>query len=182
MADMINSAFVVMDSPAECMDSCENSIRYLGYGEFYIYKVEGVYWLTLPDECTHLNVSAHLTHPTSFPEQYISLRSESVEIGIVRDLNYLDTSAQSVIREMLEKRYYIPRITKIINVKELCSGLAWQVETDKGPKKLITRDIHQSVWQVSYGRYFLLDNDNLKYEILTADLPRKNAAWLERML
>lgn len=156
--------------------------RYLNPGEFMIFETDGVYRLTLTGECTHLNVTALLTHPTWLPEQFISLYNGKMEIGMIWDLGYFDPYTQYHIRDLLSQRYYVPRITKIVSVKDLQRGVRWNVETDRGARVLVTGSIHESLWQVCKGRYSLIDLYGGRYELIAEEMPKKDVRWLENVV
>jgi len=157
-------------------------VRYLGPGDFEIFEDGGVYRLTLPDECSYVRVYAFLCFPLTHEDEYISLRDGEDEIGIVRDLKEFDHATQTMIRELLERRYFVPRITKMISTKQRYGGMTWEVDTDRGIKTVITKGLHEALTENSPGRYFVTDTDGNRFEILIDEIRPEDAAWIESVV
>jgi hypothetical protein len=153
-------------------------VRYLEPADFQIFEEGGVFRLTLPNECSFVRVYAFRTFPLSHPEEYISLRDGEDEIGIVRNLNDLDSDAQAIIQELLARRYFVPRVTKLISTKMRYGGMTWQVDTDRGIKTLITKGLHEALSENGPGRYFITDTDGNRFEIVMDEMPPEDVAWI----
>lgn len=157
-------------------------VRYLKPGVFEVFEEEGIYRLTLPNDRTYLKFNAFRTYPLSLPEKYISLRDINEEIGIIRDLAEFDKYTQTVIRELLARRYFVPRIKSIISTRQRYGGMIWEIDTDRGTKTIITKGIHEALLENSLGIYFLTDVDGNRYEILMDEISPESAAWIRSMV
>jgi hypothetical protein len=131
------------------------NVRYFDPGDFLVFEQDGAFMLTVPDDQSYLKFTAYLTFPLSQPEKYISLRSGNDEIGMIRDLNEFDRETQRIVRELLRRRYFVPQVTKIVNVTERYGGMTWNLETDRGEKTIITKGLHEAISENSSGCYFV---------------------------
>ncbi len=110
--------------------------------------------------------------PLSADTTYIIVRvpeaenDRGQELGIIAQVDDLDpTSKEAVLRE-LRLFYFVPRIQRILKIKEEFGFLYWTVETDRGQKDFIMRDsIIGQVRQVSKGRWLVIDINQTRYEI-----------------
>ena len=84
----------------------------------------------------HVNIIR--TFPLSDADEYLSVRlpdGKQEEIGLIEKLSDFPEDVVSIISKQLKLRYFMPRITKIIEVKEEYGYTYWTVETDKGKAK-----------------------------------------------
>lgn len=104
--------------------------------------------------------------PLSSPHAYISLLDDDgKEIGMIQNLSELDPSSMEVIGEELEKAYFIPRIKKILMLKELYGGVTeFSVETDRGFRDFEIRG-RDAIRLMGLSRVIITDVDGNKYEI-----------------
>lgn len=119
-------------------------------------------------------VDLHMSFPFSEPDRFISVREpEGDEIALIKDLSELDAASQDAIREELRWRYYTPKIQRIISYKEEFGHTYWEVETNRGRHKFVTRGRDQTVRRISENRTLILDVSGNRYEI--ADLEQLDA-------
>ena len=103
-----------------------------------------------------------LTHPTSM----VSLRDpEGREIGILEDVGGLDPESARILREALERSYFMPRITDIHDIKEVLNVVEWEVQTNKGPRTFQVRRVRQNVRRMGLRRLVIKDVDGNRYEV-----------------
>lgn len=165
------------------LDEAAN-VRYLKPEDFVLMKGEGgCLRMTLHGEKSFLRVKAKRCFPFTFPDKYISIRDgNDEEIGIIADLARLDRDYRRWIQEDLEMRYFTPRIKSIKLIKSRYGGVEWHVETDCGPKRLITKGVHDTMMEVDPGRYVINDVDGNRYEIFTEDLDEASRIRLSRLI
>jgi hypothetical protein len=106
----------------------------------------------------------------SFPltklNSFISLWDDDNELGMVHRLKELDKTSRMTLREELEKAYFMPKIKKILRIKELYGGMTWfAVETDRGYREFEILN-KNSMRHIGLNRVIFLDVDGNKYEIL----------------
>jgi hypothetical protein len=116
-------------------------------------------------EEAYKNVQALRAFPISEALRFIVLREENgEEIGMIEDLGALGSSSRKVLKEDLERRYFIPKVVRINRIDESYGMPRWDVETDRGARhfELHTR---QDARRLSAGRVLIRDADGNRYEI-----------------
>ncbi len=106
--------------------SPENTEFRLTAGGFVAVKVNG-------EDFGHVNIIR--TFPLSDADSFLSVRlpdGKQDEIGIIEKLSDFDESTREIISTQLKLRYFMPKILKIVNIKEEYGYTYWTVETDKG--------------------------------------------------
>ena len=79
--------------------------------------------------------------PETRPNKYIGLLDHmGHEIGMIQDLNSLDTKSQDLVGKELELAYFIPTIQEIRSVEQKGSGRTLTVLTDVGERTFRIRD------------------------------------------
>lgn len=119
----------------------------------------------LPDGTTHTNVEAVRSFPLTDSNKYITLLdSEGKEIGIVRDIKQLPRESAETLLSELQKRYFMPKITKIYELDGEFGVTRWVVETNRGPVTFSMRTRYDVV-SLENGRVLIKDADGNRYEI-----------------
>ena len=122
--------------------------------------------LTVADEFSVPDLKVVRVFPISDPERYLSLRdAKGNEIGIVVDPSKLDAAARALVTAAIERRYVMPVIARIIAARERFGIVEWMVETDRGRKTFMTRNLREEVMTPSPRRYLLKDVDGNRYDI-----------------
>jgi len=118
----------------------------------------------------------------SFSERWISvLDDEGRELGIIEELGKLDAENRKIILDELRRRYVLPRIQKILSCKEKFELVQWEVETDRGSKEFLSRNLRENIQQPSENRLILTDVDSNRYDIPDfQSLDKKSQNLLER--
>ena len=107
-----------------------------------------------------------LAFPFQLTEEYIALQNEDKEeIGMIRRLSDLREEDRAIVREELAKKYYAPKIRRILSLTERFGTTRWTVETDKGEMRFIVKDTYKSLIRVSEDRLFVCDLDGCRYEV-----------------
>ena len=134
----------------------------------------------LSDSSKHAKVRAMRAFPLSNPNDFIILRDkEDNEIGLLENINELNSKYKKVLEEELQKSYFIPQITKIKNLEEKFGISEWEVETNKGAHTFNVRN-REEVRLFSSGRVLIKDADGNRYEILDyRRLDPKSIVFLE---
>ena len=119
----------------------------------------------LPDGTSYTNVEPIRSFPLTDSNKYISLLDdEGKEIGIIRDIKHLPRESAKVLRSELQKRYFMPKITKIHQLEGEFGVTQWVVETNRGPVTFGMRTRYDVV-SLENGRVFIKDVDGNRYEI-----------------
>ncbi len=119
----------------------------------------------LSDGTTYTNVEAIRSFPLTDSNKYISLLdSEEKEIGIIQDIRQLPRESERILRSELQKRYFMPKITKIHELDGEFGVTRWVVETNRGPVTFGMRTRYDVV-SLENGRVLIKDADGNRYEI-----------------
>ena len=130
------------------------------------FKQKGVLRLTIEGEQSYWKVSVYRCFPLTDPDKYISVRDAMYrEIGLLCDLSELDSGSQKVVKEELERRYLVPIIVRILSIKERMGMLLWEVETERGTRRFLTRASQEGLEQPDPNRCILVDLDGNRYYI-----------------
>ena len=112
--------------------SPQNAEFRLTDGGFVAVKVDG-------KDFGHINIIR--TFPLNDADRYLSVRlpdGKQEEIGIIENISDFDEKTQEIISTQLKLRYFMPKVLKILNIKEEFGYTYWTVETDKGKAKFAT--------------------------------------------
>ena len=113
-------------------------------------------------------VGIYLTFPLTNPEEFISIREadeKAREIGMIEKLSQLDKDQQDMIREQIRLRYFMPVITKVLDVKDEYGYAYWHVMTNFGACRFTTQMSGDAVVTLSESRLLVTDIDSNRYEI-----------------
>lgn len=106
------------------------------------------------------------TFPLSRPQRMVVVRdSNGNEVAFLDDVSKLDADSRHVVAEELERSYFMPRITEILNTEEKLNVLTIEVETDRGPRTIQIRNARRSIRKLSGKRVIICDVDSNRYEI-----------------
>lgn len=117
---------------------------------------------------TYPRIAVHRCFPFSDPDRYISIREpegDGREIGLIDDLTALPTATQSLLRDQLALRYFIPKILKVRDIKDEYGYSYWDVQTDRGDCRFTVRTGGSNVYAIGHNRYLVNDLDGNRFEI-----------------
>ena len=120
------------------------------------------------DGKTYKRIGVYLTFPLSNPESFISIREadeKAKEIGVIKKLSDIAPDQAELIREQIKLRYFMPEITKVIDVKDEYGYAYWNVITSFGACRFTTGMGGDSVVSLSDARILITDIDGNRYEI-----------------
>jgi len=121
--------------------------------------------------------------PLTMPWRYIILIDENdQEIGVIKAIKDLDESSRRILVEQLEKIYFIPKITKIHQIKEEFGVLLWETDTDKGPRRFEVTS-RRDIKKMGKRRIIIKDADGNLYDIPDyARLDQRSKVLLETVI
>ncbi len=143
----------------------ENAVFSRTAGGFLALKTTGM-GEKLSKEYTRVGV--YLTFPLTNPEEFISIREadeKAKEIGIIEKLSQLPEEQQEMLREQIKLRYFMPVITKVLDVKDEYGYAYWNVVTTFGACRFTTQMSGDAVIHLSDSRLLVTDIDGNRYEI-----------------
>ncbi len=107
-----------------------------------------------------------LAFPFETKEDYICIQNEDKEeIGMIRTLSDLTLSERELVKEEIRKKYFAPKILKILKLTERYGASYWDCETDYGLRKFTVKDPHRNILRLGEDRAFVVDVDGCRYEI-----------------
>lgn len=121
--------------------------------------------------------------PLSRSEEYVSLQDASgKEVGILRTLEGLDASSRDLIMDALERRYFTPKITRLVNLSQEGGLWTFEVETTRGNCTFFVRNWRDSSSEISPGRFIIQSVDGQRFEIPNLDaLDTRSQTLIEQM-
>ncbi len=117
-------------------------------------------------------VVAVRSFPITDPDAFISVREpdskareHGSEIGLIENINIFDEETVKLINEELDRRYFTPKIKKIINIKDKNGGVYWDVDTDAGKFSFVVRNSGSNIRTLEDDRVLIFDIDGNCFEI-----------------
>lgn len=104
--------------------------------------------------------------PLSYPDHYIIFLDEKGrELCTVGGLSDLSPSVRQLVEEELDS-YYLGHTIQCINELESEFGIAyWDVETPRGQRDFVVKDLQSSITWLSPTRLLIMDVDGNRFEI-----------------
>ena len=104
--------------------------------------------------------------PFEMLREFISvLDDENHEIGIIKSLDLFAGEEKELLETELKRRYYAPKIIKILGMKERYGFSYWKVITEHGEVSFTLQDTFRSIVHVGEDRLVLLDVNGNRFEI-----------------
>ena len=140
--------------------------------------------LTIENDRSYLQVGILRALPLSEPNRFLSVRDDAnKEIGLLVNPAELSVEDRKLVKEELERRYFVPIIKRIVAAKERFGTVDWTIETDRGVCQFTTRNLRENVQRPAPGRIILNDVDGNRYDIRNVDdLSRESEELLFRHL
>ncbi|MCK4375989.1 MAG: DUF1854 domain-containing protein [Candidatus Brocadiae bacterium] len=111
------------------------------------------------------DVSVRPCFPVTEPEKFLVFRdAEGQEIGMLEDLEALPRRFRRPLRVELNKQHFVPVITGIDAIFREFQIPIWQVQTDRGPRRLELRSAHDA-HRLPDGRIYVRDAEGNGYLI-----------------
>ena len=164
-------------------DDSDLKLRFLDPEKVKFFRASDALRVIIEGDKCCLRVVPMRSFPISMRDRYISLRDmEGNELGVIKDPNELDKDSRKLLEEEIRKRYFTPVIHKISSLRDKFGVVEWEVETDRGVKKFMTRSLHDSLKETDTG-FIITDMENNRYEIRDhSDLDPRSAAILARKI
>ncbi|MBC7806661.1 MAG: DUF1854 domain-containing protein [Akkermansiaceae bacterium] len=104
--------------------------------------------------------------PFANPDKYIGLRDGAdKDIGTFVTLDGIDKESRQIITEELERRYFLPVWKRTVRILDKYGIVEWEMETDRGIRTYLLRNIKDSVQHLSFNRVLVTDPDGNRFEI-----------------
>lgn len=130
---------------------------------------------------SHNRIWLHRSFPFDMPWNYISVQDkDSEEIGLIKDIEDFDEEQRTLLKGELLRKYYAPKIIKILSLKEARGASFWKCETDAGELSFTVQDTYRSLSRIGNDRAYITDACGNRYEIESlAALDKKSRRRLE---
>jgi hypothetical protein len=103
--------------------------------------------------------------PLSNPDQYWAVRDgDDREIGVLLDLNGLDTDSRAAILQEVDQHYFLPKVLSVKKVRDEFGVVVWDVDTDAGFKRYTVRNLRDNSVALSSTRVLMTDVDGNRFE------------------
>jgi hypothetical protein len=146
-------------------DPASYELRILDPKRTRIFRVAGLTRLTIEADRSWAKVTVARAFPLSDPDHYLGfLDGAGKDIGLLIDPGPLDAESRAVVDEELEKRYFVPVVERVLSVKEEFGTVYWRVETDRGEKEIIARNLRDNLMELTSTRIIITDIDNNRFE------------------
>ena len=122
------------------------------------------------------------TFPLSDENKYLSVRlsnKKQDEIGIIEELTDFDSQTQQILLKQLKLRYFMPKIVKIISIKEEFGYSYWNVLTDKGEFKFSSSSGSSGV-VIPYKKGVIIKDTNENRYVIE-DLSKLSATEMKKI-
>lgn len=143
-------------------------MRFLTEENAIFTRTEGGFLALKTEDKEYVRVGVYLTFPLTNPEEFISIREadeKAKEIGLIEKLSELPKEQQEMIREQIRLRYFMPVITKVLDVKDEYGFAYWHVMTNFGVCRFTTQMSGDAVITLGESRLLVTDIDGNRYDI-----------------
>ncbi len=111
------------------------------------------------------NVRPVQCFPLSGKTDYVSfLDEDGKEVLLLAHPDHLDKDSRYVLKEALEKMYYVAKITRVDSITETMGVSHWSVMTDRGYAAFEVVD-REHIRRLPGRRYMITDADGNRFEI-----------------
>ena len=143
------------------------------------YEPEGRLRLTLDDR-SYLQVRPAWSAPLSQPGKFLALLDgKDREVLMIADPNTLDDENRAIIENELRRRYLNAKVKRIDHVKTEYGVTYWTVDTDRGPRDLVTQSLQENANWLTDDQLLLTDVDGNRFEIIVSSLDAKSRKYVE---
>lgn len=163
-----------------------DALRYLQPDKVRAWKPSGGVHLRfeIVDDRTILAARIKRVFPLSEPERYLSVQDGAgKEVGILTELDGVEATSAQEIREHLDRRYYTPRIERILTLRQEAGMWRFVVETHRGPNEFFVRNWRDSANEISPRRWHIYSVDGGRFEIVDLEaLDAQSRRLLDQLL
>jgi hypothetical protein len=147
-------------------------IEYLNPKEIeFSYSSAGALRFTVKDRYSVIKVDIGCCFPLKSPNHFIWVKdTKNNELGIIESITDLDQASQKCVKDYLRKRYYMPNINSVSNLKEEFGLWYWETMTDRGSRNFVVKDPRQNIINLGQGRLLIIDVDGNRFNVDNYDL------------
>lgn len=152
-------------------------LRFARKGAALVLTVEG-------DAKPYEQVTVIRSLPLSHPDRFWSVRHEkNQEVGVIVMPRDLPAEQRELLDAEMRRRYMMPVILAIREIRERFETLDWSVDTDRGAWRFTTRQLRDTLLHPAPGRYILTDVEGNRFDVPDAAvLPPESQKLLQQFL
>jgi hypothetical protein len=138
---------------------------------------------TLSDGTVHIGVMPVRTFPLAAPDEGLSLVSaEGHEVAWINHLSDLSADTQSLMREELANREFMPVISRIDDVSSYATPSTWTVSTNRGTTNFVLKG-EEDIRRLPDNGLLIADRHGILYRVEDRrTLDRHSRKILDRFL
>lgn len=146
------------------METIKLSLEFLNPEKCRFFKNKNGFLVLELDDENKGRIKLSRSYPFSKPTEYICISDlEDKEIGILRDIEELDTSSKELAKEELETRYFCPTITEIKSIKEKMGHFYFETKIGVKDKNFTVKNITRNVRFAGEDTLLIFDMDGNRY-------------------
>ena len=140
--------------------------------------------MTIEEDRSYTRVKVVRAAPLSEPDRYICFLDVKDEaICMIKDLEELRAENHEIVREELEMRYLTAYVTRVTNLRNEYGVSYWEVETDRGRREFVAKNVAENAQWLGDSRLFILDVDGNRFEFSDLrKLDKKSQAFIDVVL
>jgi uncharacterized protein DUF1854 len=120
--------------------------------------------LTLEGDRSYLQVKVTRAFPLSHPQEWIGYADgKDKQIVIVEDLRKLGAESRQLTEAELRRRYFVPTVERVMEIRSEFGVVHWSVETDRGPREFVIRNLRENVQEIGDGRRLITDAEGNRF-------------------
>ncbi len=133
----------------------------------------GTLHVTMKGEGIYGGIYTAYAFPVAYPDGFISIvqtaGDQDTEIGVIRNLSDFPESDAALVREALNRRYFIHTVSKLLSIEMQYNMLFLEVVTDKGDLSFFMRWAQDRAVDFGQNGKVLIDVDDNRYLIPDLD-------------
>jgi hypothetical protein len=139
--------------------------------------------LALPDGTCHSNVVPVRAFPLAAPDEGVALvGADGHELAWIAQLGDLPGATQSLVRDALARREFVPEISRIVGVSTFATPSTWTVDTDRGQTDFILKG-EDDIRRLTDGGVLIADAHGIQFRIRDlVQLDKASRRLLDRFL
>ena len=140
--------------------------------------------MTIDGDRSYTRVKVVRAAPLTEPNRYICfLDAKDEAICMVKELSEIGSESHELIREELQKRYLTAYVSRINNLRNEYGVSYWDVDTDRGRREFVAKNIAENAQWLGETRLFILDVDGNRFEFSDlSKLDKQSLAFIDVVL
>lgn len=166
------------------LDKIIDSLALTGENCHFYHSPAGLLMVRVPEKNYEGRAFLSLAFPFETESEYICVQNEDKEeVGMITALSAFSDEQKTLVTGEIQKKYFAPKIRRIVKMKERFGVTYWDCETDFGLKQFTVKDPHRNILRLGEDRAFVVDVDGCRYEIESLEgMDKKSHSKIELYL